>query len=396
MLVGAWPWGHVSANLSPATGATDPARKRAAAAVEAATRAFAAGDHARALAEFERAMALRPSPKLHYNIGVCREQLMLAARAGGDAARASEHAAAGVEAFNAYLRDVPAAPDRIEVEETIRRLGGTPLTQPQLKPIPPLRRDEHGSTPNVEARDGEEPGVDAADPDASASEEPGEEPGEFPPPPEPPPADTTVPPGPPPTVILPGRPRGRVGGGFGLLGQPQLGTCCLDGAVQGLLTGRAGGFFGARRRVYLGAGALLAGAGQTSASKPVLNTQALLFEVEYGHPLGRAQRVELVAGGFALAAREALRAREGQPLPACSAASGRLVSQRGGGGAGGRLGLLVLLGARNNHEIGVRVSTAVLGFGKGTGSCEPRPFAELAVPKARLLVHADIGYSFRF
>jgi hypothetical protein len=390
MLVGAWPIGHVSAALSPAP-AGERARKQAAAAVEAGARAFAAGEYARALAEFERAMALRPSPKLHYNIGVCREQLMLAARARGEAAKEAEHAAAAVESFNAYLRDVPGAGDRIEVEETIRRLGGTPLTQPQLKPIPPARGEEPGAIPDEESD--EEPDEEPATAEPPANAEPSAS--EFPPPPGPasepatPPQERTI-------LPAPSLPRGRVGGGFGLLIQPQIPTTRLDGAVQGLLSGRLGGFFGARRRVYVGAGVLLAAAGETAANKLALNTQAVTLDVEYGHPVGQAKRVELVFGGFAIGAREALRARPEQELPACSATSGRLVSQRGGGGAGGRLGFLVLLGPRKNHEIGVRASTAVLGFGTGTASCEPRPFADHAVPRVRLFVFTDIGYSFRF
>lgn len=383
MLVGACLIGQVRA--APAS---DPARKQAAAAVEAAARAFAAGDYARALAGFERAMALRPAPKLHFNLGVCHEELMLAARARGDAAAESEHAAGAIAAFNAYLREVPGADDRAEVEDRVRGLGGTPLTQPTLKPIPPPRSEPPPTEP---------PPMEPSTPEPTP---------EFPPPPTPEApssgsvdyADPTANAGAPQPVASPQPrapivPRGRVGAALGVLGEPQLDPKRVDGAVQGSLTLRFGGFVGARRRVYLGGAALLATVGDPS--RLALSTQAVTADVEYGHPIGRARRVEFVAGAFLAGAREALRARSGRPAGPC-AAGRTVVSQRGGGGAGGRVGLLVLLGAGKNHELGVRLSTAVLGFGKGTASCEPRPFADLDVPRARWVVFADTGYSFRF
>ncbi|MFY0542467.1 tetratricopeptide repeat protein [Nannocystis pusilla] len=107
-----------------ASPAAPPSEARA--AFEAGAKAYAAGDFDKALAQFERAMALRPSPKIHYNIGVCRQQLMLAARERGDVEAESLHAAAAVEAYKAYLRELPEAEDRVEVEATIRDLGGTP------------------------------------------------------------------------------------------------------------------------------------------------------------------------------------------------------------------------------------------------------------------------------
>lgn len=383
--------------------APDPegARKQAAAAVESAVRAFAAGDYERALAHFERAMALRPSPKIHYNIGVCHQQLMLAARARGDATAEAGQAAAAVEAFKAYLRDAPNAEDRLEVEAAIRDLGGAPVTHGRLKPIPPPRT--HPVQPDVDAP--EDTGASPPPPvaEAAAAAAP------FPPPPvaEAPAGGGHVvanegqlradqdQPTPPHAPEF----RGRVGFGPGLLGQPQIGTTRLDGAIQGAVTGRFGGFVGARRRAYLGIAGLLAGAGETAKDKLALHTQALLFDVEYAHPLGRAHRLELMVGGLLVGAREALRTRTGTQRPTCAADStGTLVGQRGGGGAGGRLGLHVLLGARKNHEIGVRLSTAILGFGKGTAAagCEPRPFVELDVPRARWILLVDTGYSFRF
>ncbi|MCY1006712.1 hypothetical protein OV079_14355 [Nannocystis pusilla] len=124
----------------PAIAAPAAPPTEARAAFEAGAKAYAAGDFDKALAQFERAMALRPSPKIHYNIGVCRQQLMLAARERGDVAAESLHAAAAVEAYKAYLRELPEAEDRVEVEATIRDLGGTPHSA-QSDPIPAGRRD---------------------------------------------------------------------------------------------------------------------------------------------------------------------------------------------------------------------------------------------------------------
>lgn len=348
----------------------------AAAAVVAAAKAFEAGDFAAALAGFERAQALRPAPKLHYNVGLCRRELMLAARTRGDAAAEAEHAAAAVAAFNAYLQEVPTADDRSEVEELVRGLGGTPLTQPRLKPIPTPREDP---PPSV--------GASVAPPPVT-----------FAPPPVPTEGAATQVSGPAPRAPEVPLRGGRVGASFGLVVEPQLRPSRLDGGVQGHLSARIGGFAGSRRRVYLGLGVLLGAAGQTSAEKLGLTTQLLFFEAEYNVPLGTRRRLELALGGLASAAREALRIREGEP-PGCAArATGKLASQRVGGGAGGRVGLLVLLGPRRNHEIGVRLTTLILGFGGGSAAaaCSPRPFAAHEVPQARVILYSETGYALRF
>ncbi|MDC0719475.1 hypothetical protein [Nannocystis bainbridge] len=366
----------IAAPAAPATAAR--------AAFEAGAKAFAAGDYERALAEFERAMALRPSPKIHYNIGVCRQQLMLAAQERGDVAAESLHAAAAVEAYKAYLREVPDADDRGEVEATIRDLGGTP--QFQLKPLPsprgegtPVGREDAATSP---APVPESPPVPVPDPSPVAPLPSGADARES---------------TPPPAAVTPLF-RGRVGATFGLNGQPQVGTSRLDGAVQGFAMARLGGFLGARRRVYIGGAGLLAGAAVTANDKLALHMQAVLLDLEYAHPVGRARRFEIVGGGFLVLAREALRIRAEGQRPVCAAhSSGGLVSQRGGAGAGGRVGFHVLLGARKNHELGVRLSSAILGFGQGTAAagCEPS-FSQLDVPRARWLVLVDSGYSFRF
>ncbi len=377
--------------IGAGTAAAQAPRSEAAAAVAAAAKAFEAGDFAAALAGFERAQALRPAPKLHYNIGLCHRELMLAARERGDAAAEAERAAAAVAAFNAYLQEVPTADDRLEVEELVRGLGGTPLTQPRLKPIPTPREDP----PPLVGPSADPP----PESEAKAFDPPLEsEAKAFDPPPVPVAGAATQVSGPPTRPAEVPLPGGRVGASFGLMVEPQLRPSRLDGAVQGHLSARIGGFAGARRRAYLGLGILLGAAGQTSAEKLGLTTQLFFLEAEYNVPLGQRRRLELALGGVASAAREALRIREGEP-PTCAArTSGKLASQRAGGGAGGRVGLLVLLGPRRNHEIGVRLTTLILGFGGGSAAsdCSPRPFAAHEVPQARVLLYSETGYAFRF
>lgn len=332
-------------------------------------------------------MTLRPSPKIHYNIAVCRQQLMLAARDRGEVAAESEHAAAAVEAYKAYLREVPDADDRMEVEATIRDLGGTP--QSRLKPIPFPRADAAPAGPDAVATT---PAPAPAPPPV-----PVPDPVPVPPPPGADTRESTSPPPPASPEVTPLY-RGRVGATFGLNAQPQIGASRLDGGVQGLAMVRLGVLLGARRRVYIGGAGLLAGAAETSKDKLALQMQAVMLDVEALHPVGRARRLEVVTGGFLVGARETLRIRAEEQRPGCAAhSSGTLVSQRGGAGAGGRVGLHVLLGARKNHEIGVRLSSAILGFGQGTAAagCEP-PFSQLDVPRARWLILVDSGYSFRF
>ena len=352
----------------PATPTPDDERKAAArTAVDAASALFAAGDFAGALARFEEAMALRPSPKLHYNLGVCHQRLTREAAARVDPAAEARHASAAIDAFNAYLRGNPDAPDRATVESLVRDLGGTPATQPQL-------RDTLAPLPTS--------------PTPTATPTP------TPPTPAPLPA--------PPPKPEPPLPRGYLGGALGLVTQPQLlDTPNLDGGYQAMLLARGGARLGRRRGLELGAQLWLAVPGQTAPTTPALSTQAILVDVGYAVPLGPGRRLELPLGAEFGVAREGLRVRAGQPLPTCAAAtSGTLVAARPGGVAGGRIGFAVLVGPRRNHEIGMHIHLAFFGFGPGPGSasgtCDARPFAAAGVARARLVLATSVGYAFRF
>jgi hypothetical protein len=72
---------------------------------------FHAGDYRGAVLEFQTANKLAPSPILHFNIGLCHDRL-------GRPKRAIAH-------YKKYLKKVPNAANRAQVESSIRRLGGS-------------------------------------------------------------------------------------------------------------------------------------------------------------------------------------------------------------------------------------------------------------------------------
>jgi len=72
--------------------------------------AFSAGRYADALEEFKKSYALSRRPKLLYNVGVAADRL-----------RRDQEA---LDAFDQYLREVPEAPERAEVEARIVVLRG--------------------------------------------------------------------------------------------------------------------------------------------------------------------------------------------------------------------------------------------------------------------------------
>jgi hypothetical protein len=380
----------VHANLHLAPAASDPvdaaAAERASKEVAAGKAAFARGDAAAAIVRFEAALALRPAPGLHYNLGVCHMRLYNQAGERRDAAGEARHAAAAIEAFNTYLRAVPGAKDRAEVEALIRGLGGEPATAAQL-------RDPLSAPPG--------PHVDPEPTGDGPTAKPlSEQPSGDGPQPVPAPAATSTPvlvaPIPAPTQTY-APPRGYLGVALGLASQPQLAARTdLDGAYQGLVSLRGGARLGPRRRAELGAQVWLAVPGETAKNRLALSTQSLLLDAGYAIPLGRTHRLELPVGGFIGVAREALRTRVDQPLPGCAiqTMTAALAGARAGGVAGGRLGFAVLVGPRRNHELGMQLSLAFFGFGPrfdlGPGCLSQD------VPRARFVLTGVAGYAFRF
>ncbi|MBK9756336.1 MAG: hypothetical protein IPO88_23120 [Nannocystis sp.] len=359
----------------------DPAiQARASQAVADARAAFDRSDYATAITHFEAALALRPAPKIHYNLGVCHTRLYRAADARGDAESAARHASAAIDAFNTYLRAAPSADDRDAVADTVRALGGTPATPPRLRdPMDPAPQpDRPTGDPLLRPLD--------AIPAPTAIPAPG-----------PAPAPTPAP-----AIPLS---RGYLGVLLGLTSQPQLVTRTdLDGGFQSLLVLRGGALLGMRRRLALGGQLTLALPVETAKTNLALSTQTFLLDLGAALPLGHKRRFELPIGGFAGAAREALRVRAGQPLPTCAIQStGTLVAARAGGVVGGRIGFAVLVGARRNHELGMHLTSAFHGFGRGPlapadpngpNACDGHVLQD--VPRARFVLTSAIGYAFRF
>ena len=362
---------------STASTASSASDEQAARSVLAGRAAFERGDHAGAIVHFEAAMALRPAPKLHYNLGVCHMRLYREAGERGDAAAESRHAATAIEALNTYLRARPNADDRVEVEGWVRALGGNPVTQAQLRdPLSPISPDTAKPAPAPKSKP-----KPASDP-APASE---------------PPAPTAVTPVIPPAT--PTLPRGYLGLLLGVAVQPQLTAHSeLGGGVTGVAVLRGGGRLGARRRIELGA-ALASTFPGDATTRPTLSTTVLAIDAGYAVPLGRARRLELPLGGFAGVVREALRVAPGQPRPTCAIQDGgTLVGARGGGVLGGRLGFAVLVGARRHHELGMHLTLAFHGFGPGPSApaCDTPGRVLQDVPRARLMLTGALGYAYRF
>jgi tetratricopeptide (TPR) repeat protein len=94
-------------------------RARAAELTARATSAYRAADYTAALQLFERAYARVPAPELLFNVGQCLRQLQRDEQAE--------------RAFQAYLRERPAAPERAEIERWIA--SNSRPRAPELSPI---------------------------------------------------------------------------------------------------------------------------------------------------------------------------------------------------------------------------------------------------------------------
>lgn len=371
--------GLAAAFAGGAVGIADAAPRRsdsaeAAAAVKRAKAAAKKGDHAAALAEFERASALEPSASIHFNIGVCHHALMLAR----DPA-APEHAAhreAAIAAYRAYLDASPEADDRTDVERII-----TELTPPAPEdPAPPPDAPPPGPPPALREA------VTRIDPDPLPTETP----------------TTVTPPAP-----AADRSPARVGPYIPVV-LAHLGRVGDTDSVERLpLIGlgiRGGAFLGPRERVNLGAEFAVYGQPSNANVRHRLLDAHLAATVDYGVALGRAKRFEIAGGGIIGFLYESLH-HGGTSTLTCPMASQGRVAQRGGLLIGPRLSLLVLLGRRKNHELGLRITPALAVNSngasgdppEGVSDCDQTPFAEAGLPGgAALVTTVDLGYAPRF
>jgi tetratricopeptide (TPR) repeat protein len=120
---------------------------------------FEAGQYAEALAAFETAYERKPLPGFFFNIGQCQRKL--------------EHYDLAVEAFERYLREVPAAPNRDAVRELIvearaardRARGTHAATQPAVAPVAATApaADTDATVPSLAATSAPGPASDHSD-----------------------------------------------------------------------------------------------------------------------------------------------------------------------------------------------------------------------------------------
>lgn len=345
--------------------------------VRAGSEAFQAGDYQAAIDHYEAAIALRPAPKLHYNIAVCHQRLSLSAETPEERTRQRDLA---IERYNAYLEQNPQAEDRLEVAQTIRDLGGTPVTMPGLKPLFEGEPDAGGNDGTSET------------PSETPSEPPSETPSD--PPAEPPPKPPAYP------------NHGRFGvllvGGF----SPGLSKAqAVDARGLFAVDFHGGGFVGPRRRFLLAAhAALFTGA--------TLNPDGLSF---YGYSLGLLGQqtwalggvvgrevVQIGLGGLAALTGQGINERENVPPPLCSITDrGAQIANRTGALFASRFDLGILMGARRRGMIGILVqpSFAVFGDGPTAAACQAdeTPWTVLGIHRRyQFQLWFGAGFGLRF
>ncbi|HWB79345.1 MAG TPA: hypothetical protein VG755_30495 [Nannocystaceae bacterium] len=357
----------------PPTASSEPSQIEIDAAIGRAKAAAMKRDYATALAEFEKARAMKATAQLHFNVAVCHQALMLAAAEGTPERDAQRQAA--IAAYREYLAAAPEASDRADVERIVIELGGTtgpePAPEPEQSPALPELREI----------------VTRIDPEEPA------------PKPEPKP----VVPDRPPTPVS--KVHGRVGPFVPvvLAHMGRLGGRTLVSPLIGLGV-RGGVFLGARERLNLGGELAAYGMPAAPSAKHVLVGAMFGATLEYGDTVGKKKRFA-IAGGIVIGpAFESLRYHGNAASKAtCSVDKKDEVSSRAGAVLAPRLALMVLLGKRRNHEIGLRITPALALFGNGTSqppgtatSCDQTPFAEVGLPGgAALVTTIDLGYAPR-
>ncbi len=342
--------------------------------VRLGSEAFQAGEYQTAIDHYEAAIALRPAPKLHYNIAVCHQRLSLAAESPEERTRQRDLA---IDHYNAYLEQNPQAEDRLEVAEIIRDLGGTPVTMPGLKDLefdPPSESEPTGETPT------ETPADTPIDPSAEP---------------------TTQPPKPPPYPH-----HGRFGislvGGF----SPDLRRArAVDAPGLFAVDFHGGGFLGPRRRFLLAGHATL-------FSGAALVADGLSF---YGYSLGLLgmqtwalagvpgrEAVQIGFGGVAAVTGQGINEREDVAPPLCSLEDrGAQIAARTGGLFGPRFDVGILLGPRRRAMIGLLVqpTLAVFSDGRTVSACQgdDTPWTVLGIHRRlQFQVWVGAGFNFRF
>jgi hypothetical protein len=169
---------------------------------------------------------------------------------------------------------------------------------------------------------------------------------------------------------------------------------------------RGAALLGAKRRVHLGAEVAFYLQPTATKTRHTLIAAHLVGAADYALPLGRERRFELAFGGTLGVLVEQLRSRVATTTTCPKHDKGE-VSSRGGLLVGGRIGLLVLLGPRRNHELALRFGPALAVMGPGSqgkkseeanpGDCDEPPFDQVGLGNAAgLVTMIDLGYAPRF
>jgi tetratricopeptide (TPR) repeat protein len=343
-------------------------KAKAKAEAQTAIAAFEQGDYALALVHFEAAMALRPAPKLHYNIAVCHQRLALQT---DDPEQRTRHREQAIDSYNRYLEQNPGAEDRGEVAAIVRELGGTPVVNtPIKKPV-----FEGGGTPS-EGGEGPREGGEVT-PDAA--------------PLEPPP--TSKPPSPP--------HHGRFGVLLGLgVGSSLIGNRDVAAPVLFNLDLHGGGFVGPKRRVLLAAQTSIYTGGSLRSDRLSFWGLHLGLLAEHQWVVAR-ERLAIGLGGLAGLASQSVAQGTNAAPPLCSIGSGTQVAGRNGGQFAARLHLALLVGPRRRGMLSVLLQPTVDVFGRPRGGqdCLPgqSPWEALDMTERwQILMFAGAGFSLRF
>ncbi len=327
--------------------------------VKLASDAFAAGDYARALGHFEAAMALRPAPKLHFNLGVCHQRLSLQAE---DPEARTRHREQAIDSYNHYLEQNPDADDRRDVATIVRELGGTPVTNTPIKPV-----FESGPAPDP----------DPLPPDAVDAQ----------------PVPLPLP--------LPKPKHGRFGVLLGLgLGSSMITNPDVAARALFMIDLHGGGFVGRKRRFLVAA--------QTSIfTGASLRTDRLSFWAVHLGLLGEQQwvvareRLMIGLGGVVGLASQSIAQGLNAAPPLCSVNRNTQVAGRNGAELALRFELAALIGARRRGMLTVMLQPTVDVFGppKNGQDCLPgqSPWDALDITERwQFLLFAGAGYSLRF
>jgi tetratricopeptide (TPR) repeat protein len=126
---------------------TEQARVQATEAYEAGVAAFKAKDFAEALARFERAYKLDPSPVLLYNLARTHQEM--------------RHWTQAIEHFELYLARVPDGDDRADVEARVRTMRNLLAEIEAAKAEPPSEAPPPVEPPPAEPPPAEPPRAEA-------------------------------------------------------------------------------------------------------------------------------------------------------------------------------------------------------------------------------------------